>query len=307
MEKMGFVPRPPEVRPGPRVKNETGIKTGQLILLYSYINEVAANSSPSTMLLSRGVQSSLAESGMNMLVGFVDNHTSMPPSLGNGAVDGIILVGNDPPRSLDKVLRKHTIVGVFSNLQQFWGDCVHIDNEAVCQMAVEYLLSRGHRHIALLDAYPRRRINTIRAELFSREASRAGLTVQIILSDLEAVDSSGHSTDFVFDTKNLVNRLFEFSPVPTGLFIPGDMFISSLYPELVARKDRFSGDFDIVTLNQHRSSLSGLDPCPMVIDCKPEYIGKRAVQQLFWRLQHLDDPQQTILIRPGPITMQNTT
>ena len=301
MKKMGFVPRPRNARPGPRVKDETGINAGQLMLLYSYINETTANSSPATMLLVRGIQSALTEMGMNMLVGFVDEDTKMPPALGNGAVDGIILVGNDPPRSLNKVLKKHTIVGVFSNLQRFWGDCVHIDNEALCQIAVKYLLSRGHRHVALLDIYPQRHVNTVRAELFCKEANRVGLTAQIILSDSEVIDQSGHAIDFVFDTKNLVDRLFEFSPVPTGLFIPGDMFISSLYQELIVRKAQFDDNFDIVTVNQHRPSLRDLDPCPVIIDCKPDYIGSRACHQLLWRLRHLDDPQQTILVKPSPL------
>ena len=146
-------------------------------------------------------------------------------------------------------------------------------------------------------------VHKIRAELFCKEANRVGLEARIILSDSEAVDSSGHPTDFVFDTENLIGRLFEFSPVPTGLFIPGDMFISSLYHELTVRKAQFGSDFDIVTLNQHRPSLKGLDPCPAIIDCKPDYIGSRACQQLLWRRLHPDDPQQTILVKPTLLSM----
>ena len=43
-------------------------------------------------------------------------------------------------------------------------------------------------------------------------------------------------------------------------------------------------DVELMSCNNERSILAGLDPSPLSIDICPEEIGHRAVEQLRWRV-----------------------
>ncbi|MCF7974969.1 MAG: hypothetical protein K9N55_14220, partial [Phycisphaerae bacterium] len=58
-------------------------------------------------------------------------------------------------------------------------------------------------------------------------------------------------------------------------------------------------DLEIISCNNETSLLAGLAPRPISIDIQPETIGKKAVEQLRWRILHPDDESQiTIEVSP---------
>ena len=301
MVKMGFVPRPVHERPGPRPKMNNRIKTGQVMLLHSYITESTATRAPASIMLSNGIQAELARRELNMLVSIFDHSDQkVPHALLNRAVDGVIIVGHDPSLSVENILKGYPVVGAFSNLERFWGDCVHIDNEAVSKMAVKYLVERGHEQIALIDPYPRLHVNLLRAEYFCKAAKEASAKAVTILSSEGAINGTGKAVEFSFNAQSLIDRVLDVLPNVSGFFVPGDMFVSMVYQELVNRKGQFTKNFDVISVNQHPMlSMKSLEHRPVIIDCKPGFVGRRAVEQLFWRLENPDEPQQTILIKPS--------
>ena len=54
ISETGYVPRSVHARPGPRVKSNNDIKTGQVMLLHSYVTQGTATSAPASIMLSRG-------------------------------------------------------------------------------------------------------------------------------------------------------------------------------------------------------------------------------------------------------------
>ena len=62
---------------------------------------------------------------------------------------------------------------------------------------------------------------------------------------------------------------------------------------------RIDRDLEIISCNNETSLLAGLEPHPVSIDIQPEKIGKKAVEQLRWRLLHPDEEDQiTIEVSP---------
>ena len=67
------------------------------------------------------------------------------------------------------------------------------------------------------------------------------------------------------------------------------------------------GKTEIISCNNERPYLVGLSPKPAVIDIRVESIGRRGVEQLLWRLQHLEVPERVIAtIEPFIVTTERT-
>jgi DNA-binding LacI/PurR family transcriptional regulator len=62
---------------------------------------------------------------------------------------------------------------------------------------------------------------------------------------------------------------------------------------------RIGRDLEIISCNNETSLLAGLEPRPVSISIQPETIGKKAVEQLRWRILHPDEESQiTIEVSP---------
>ena len=86
----------------------------------------------------------------------------------------------------------------------------------------------------------------------------------------------------------LVARLLEQDPVPTGLFLPYDLLTALVYRHLQRSGVRVGRDLETVSCNNQPTCLAGLTPRPATIDVGAETIGTRAVEQLLWRVRYPD-------------------
>ena len=86
---------------------------------------------------------------------------------------------------------------------------------------------------------------------------------------------------------------------PTGMFVTCDALTAKIYPILRNMGIQIGRDLEIVSCNNETSLLAGLEPRPVSIDIQPEQIGRKAVEQLRWRLLHPDEEDQiTIEVSP---------
>jgi LacI family transcriptional regulator len=68
-----------------------------------------------------------------------------------------------------------------------------------------------------------------------------------------------------------------------------------VYPLLKRLGVKIGTDVKVVSCNNERSILAGLDPMPASIDLCPEDIGRRAVEQLRWRITNPNDSSKIII------------
>lgn len=94
----------------------------------------------------------------------VDAHNSsleVPRLINDGSVDGLLLVGNYVDEKLNQALQQRNIptilVDAYCGSGQF--DSVVNENEEGAYLAVEYLVRRGHRHIAFVGSFPDTRLS----------------------------------------------------------------------------------------------------------------------------------------------------
>jgi len=242
------------------------------------------------------VENTLAGMGFNLILGKLNESGRLPPSVANGRVDGLLLYGYPPPRQHMSRLSKLPCVWLLSarSPRGYWGDRIEPDNEAIGRIAAEHLVSKGHKHIAMLNLSPDHMGYEVRTRAFIETAQ----TTHGIKAD-EVVDGQIESAmpfTAAFDemqVKQIVARLLAMETMPTGLFVPRDSLTVMVYHELRAQGIEPGRDIEIVSCN-NEPVLSGLDPRPATIDLRPEVIGKQAVEQLSIRIQKPNDPVSVV-------------
>jgi LacI family transcriptional regulator len=97
----------------------------------------------------------------------------------------------------------------------------------------------------------------------------------------------------------LVDRLLALSPRPTGLFAWADMLTAALYPCLHRRGLQPGREISVVSCNNEWPLLFGLWPRPAVVDIQGAKVGRRAVEQLLWRIPNRREPRAVLLLEPA--------
>ncbi len=176
-----------------------------------------------------------------------------------------------------------------------WGDQVMPDSYTIGELAADYLVKRGHRHVAFLnldgDHWPLR----LYQQAFLAAAQILGVQIDsVVLSGPPNASDywAGHNPAKV---ETLVSQFMSLSPRPTGCFVADDMQIALIQPALQSAGVAIGpSKLELVSCNNERPYLIGLNPRPAVIDIRTESIGRRGVEQLLWRLEHSNVPERVV-------------
>ena len=299
MQRLRYVP--PAKRRGPKPK-ASGVRTGSVGMLFVGETPTLATS-PVMALVLHAIQDELAARGFNLTLGQVTAAGDLPPNITGGHVDGLFMHGPPPSRDVQRQLSRYSAcVWLLSQRRQrgYWGDRVSPDNGQIGALAAKYLIDRGHACIASVNCDPSHFGFVTRAQSFQEVASEAGVPVKTFADNGNAIPIGEGEPDHVqaqFDA--LIDQMVSADgPKPTGLFVPRDTLTIRMCRALSRRGLRPGRDIEIVSCD-NIPALDALDPRPATIDVRPNDIGRRAVDQLLWRIDHRDAPMNVVtLIEP---------
>jgi len=304
MKEMGYVPKPPAQRRGPRRARDTGFKTGNIAFLTSSESLKILSNSPIMANVLHGIEEALAAHGMSMVQGAAGAKRPLPPIVAKGGVDGVIVWPHLDDVSSDTIetLRAYKLVYVMSGAhERLSADRVCVNHGEVGRMAANHLASQGHQRLAYVT--PSSLISRI--NLCDRWTAFMALAKEHGLCARQCVIEQSHFDLLEIDQDRdlLIHRtLEEFltqGEGPTGMFVTCDALTAKIYPILKDLGIRIGRDLEIISCNNETSLLAGLEPRPASISIQPETIGKKAVEQLRWRILHPDEESQiTIEVSP---------
>lgn len=309
MKEMGYVPKPPAQRRGPRRARDIGFKTGNVAFLTSSESLKILTSSPIMANVLHGIEEALAANGMSMVQGAVGAKRALPPIVAKGGVDGVIVWPHldDVPSDVIEILRAYKLVYVMSGAhERLSADRVCVNHGEVGRMAAKYLVDKGHQTIAYVT--PSSLISRI--NLCDRWAAFSALAKEHGLSACQCVIEQSHFDLLEIDRDRdllIQKTLKEFLAQEnraTGMFVTCDALTAKIYPILKALGLQIGRDLEIISCNNETSLLAGLEPRPVSISIQAETIGKKAVEQLRWRILHPDEESQ-ITIEVSPKFLQN--
>ncbi len=304
MKEIGYVPKPPAMRRGPRRIRDAGFKTGNIAFLTSSESLKILSNSPIMANVLHGIEEALASHGMSMVQGAVGVKRPLPPIVAKGGVDGVIVWPHLDDVSSDaiEILRGYKVVYVMSGARErLSADRVRVNHGKVGRLAANYLAGKGHQTIAYVT--PSSLISRInlcdRWAAFSALAKEHGLNVRQCVIEQSHFDLMEIDRDRDLLIQKTLDQFLAQGERPTGIFVTCDALTAKIYPILKSLGIRIGRDLEIISCNNEISLLAGLEPRPVSINIQPETIGKKAVEQLRWRILHPDEESQiTIEVSP---------
>lgn len=305
MKQIGYEPPPATRRRGPRSRSQHGIRTGNVALLvFGRAHRLHAGVLAAQL---QGVTSALTQSRLNMFFAYVDEADGLPPVVTEDRVDGVLGIGRKPSDPMWTKLRRFPLVWVTSQTTPS-NDQVLPGNEAVGRLAYDYLTQRGHERLACLNPFAEYPAYRVRTQSFQFAAFQAGSKVQMLATSNAAASSpAGMSLHELEEAMTpLVAAWKATTPRATGMFVPDDLLTAIAYRSLHSHGITPGRDVEIISAANEQPYLAGLKPRPATIDVGAEVMGRRAVEQLLWRMRHPNQDRQ-VQVTIDPVLIPGET
>jgi LacI family transcriptional regulator len=96
----------------------------------------------------------------------------------------------------------------------------------------------------------------------------------------------------------LVDQALALRSRPTALFVPADSIAVQVYRALAMRGIAVGQTMSVLSVNHEHPLLDSLFPRLTTIDIHAGEIGRRAVELLFWRLEHPEAAESSLHLTP---------
>ncbi|HVU36412.1 MAG TPA: LacI family DNA-binding transcriptional regulator [Opitutaceae bacterium] len=285
-----------------------GLAVGNIAMIFFGMEDTLAHL-PVVGAAMQGIEHALAAHGRNILLANIPRGDRVPPFLAERRVDGLILKGPNQgllPAESDSELLANIAgfphVWLMGRLANARGDHCNFDTDAAGRLVAEHFHAKGHRRIAFLNPKPgQTQFEKLKIAFF---ASATRLGGEAVLLETERHDALTWPLPAMTLQEN-VNALVErwaklpAKSRPTGVFVPSDRTAVQLYSALERRDVRVGRDISVISCNNEQSLLMDLNPVPTTVDVHAEFIGRRTVDQLLWRMQHPRETQSVqVLVEP---------
>ncbi|HEY2760620.1 MAG TPA: LacI family DNA-binding transcriptional regulator [Pirellulales bacterium] len=260
---------------------------------------------PSVSDAIHGVDSKLKELGANLLLVEIPRADHLPSALARNRIDGLLLKGalfgdllHAGDAALFERLAQIPSVWFLGQPEGAWGDVVQSNDREIGRLAARHFYEHGHRRLAFLSPTPLETTSAQRQSAFQWYARLLGVDVVSILGSPGDLELPFMPVDATEDVDALIDQLLTLKPRPTALFVPSDAVAAMAYRALAKRNLQVGRDLSLIGCNNETTLLTGLYPSLTTIDIHAGNIGRRAVQQLIWRLTHRDDPVNDVSLQP---------
>lgn len=247
-----------------------------------------------------GVERAVSDVNLTLIYAKSNSIQSLPPQVLDGKVDGLILTGFRPRE--DVVERLAGIPSVWLSSHHEHDHAIVLGgNETIGRMATDYLIGRGHKDLAVVNALSGHPALETRCEFFEYYAERLGCrSVQSFTLESDRDASADTFEDLVGEMKNLLDQMLGSRTRPSGLFVPLDSEVAIAYEHLYSRGVEIGKELEIIGCDNDQMALMGLYPKPATIEIGAFAMGRRAVQELVWKLENPSEKTQLVRVSIEP-------
>lgn len=253
--------------------------------------------------LTRGIEDCCRRAGYSVFLCNCDDdlqrQSHYVQTLLQRRVDGLLLaVATGEASELEQALRqvRTPLVVVERALPGHLTDLVRVDNTAGARLAVEHLLSLGHRHIACLAGPARFEVSRARVAGWRQALAAAGIEPDPAwLQEGDFGTADGH---------RLAHRLLARGGI-SAMFASNDLFALGALRAAAERGVHVPGalsviGFDGIDLGQF------LHPALSSVGYPIRQLGERAASVLIERIQHPDARAREVVLAPQLILREST-
>lgn len=248
----------------------------------------------------QGIEIILSGSGRNLVFANIPNGDRVPPFISENRVEGLILKGPNrgllPSTKESELLRqvyRFPHIWLMGKLDNAIGDHCNFDTTKVAQLALDHFREKGHRRVAFMNPKPgQTQFEKVKRSFLSYAPN---FDIEVTLLELEQQDAPQWPLPAITQPENVDQLAEEWSKTPktkraTAIFVPSDRTAVQLYSALERRNLRAGRDVSVISCNNEASLVTPLHPGLTSVDVHAEAVGRRAVDQLLWRIEHRNEP-----------------
>ncbi|MCL4395381.1 MAG: LacI family transcriptional regulator [Chloroflexi bacterium] len=282
--------------------NSRAVRLSTLGMIVKSEPSVPSEANPFYSKVIVGIEEACRHDGINLMfsrlpVDANNRPTEVPAMLNSDVIDGLLMVGTFVDETITWISTKHTpplvLVDAYSDTESF--DAVVSDNFRAAYQAVEYLLSRGHRHIALIGgeacSYPSLR-DRRNGYLRALKENEIGDTY---VAEFNINQSHGHSE---------TTQLLKEHPLITALFgINDEVAVTAMHAAQELGRV-VPQDLSVIGYDDTYLAVKSAPPLTtMHVDIVS--MGRAAVQMLNFRLDNPNAARITLTIHPTLIERES--
>ncbi len=247
---------------------------------------------PTIAAAINGAEAALSEVGSEFRLFHVPHPNDPPPTLKNLSLDGVILHG--PLQGNALISLKSKLLQMLQELPAVWvvgrpqgcrGDAVVSNDYGTGTAAAEYLVERGHRHLAIVNPKPDHVLFIRREDGFIARARRLGAKVSCFCQPPDEGWQLPLTPPLhVEAVQRLVDQVLDAQPRPTAIFAVADSVATLVYRALGVRGVKIGEEMSVISGNNDRALIAALHPSLTTFDIHAEQLGRLAVRQLANRL-----------------------
>ncbi|MEQ8821364.1 MAG: LacI family DNA-binding transcriptional regulator [Sumerlaeia bacterium] len=222
--------------------------------------------------------------GYKVLLGDSDETISVESehlkAMTDGSVDGLIIAPLSTDANIahygDLIERGFPLVMLDTNLPGVKASCVRVDNRLGGEMAVDYLVEKGHRRIAFVSGDTTFQTNRLRYEGYCQGLQKHGLPLRepYLVPNQEFLEEQGFCG---------VERLMALAEPPTAIFATSDLTAMGCIRAATAQGCRVPED--VAVLGFDNLKISAHLGIPLTTVGQPrEEIGRQAVDLLLAKI-----------------------
>jgi LacI family transcriptional regulator len=281
-------------RRAPMATSEEATLQGKNIALVLLGMDRSLETLPVVAAAIHGAESAVAEAGGNLLLADSPDLSRAPAWLGREQIHGVILKGALQGDTIGKTrnafldtLRELPGIWLLGKPEGCWGDVAGSDDLLIGRIAADHLIDRGHRQLAFVNPKADHVTFGRRQAGFVFRAQERQIDVRLYVgTSRDQCTLPLQRASEVECVQALVDRVLEDAVRPTAIFCPGDSIAALVYRALAHRKVLVGHEISLISSNNEASLIASLYPSLTTIDVHARTIGRRAVDQLTWRMSH---------------------
>jgi LacI family transcriptional regulator, galactose operon repressor len=250
-----------------------------------------------------GVERIIYRHGMNLIMVGKSQMKRFPALIKQTRPVGALWLSDGsqyPQQVLAWMLENPTVQLLHNNPRNSWSDMIEYSNSRVGELAADYFLARGHKHVAFFNLSFNHPPAAERKQAFIEKFEAAGGQV-IDLSPTAPLESD---MACLREAERLISKMLECDSLPTGIFGAADAMTCIAHHVLREHGVEPMKDIDILSCDNTKYYMEQMTPRPATIDIGFELIGERALEMLCWRVnnpgrrQNITQVIEPIIIEP---------
>jgi LacI family transcriptional regulator len=257
----------------------------------------------------QGIENTLSLHGRSLMLANIPQGDRVPHFLLENRVEGLILKG--PNQGLLPAVEDCELLRHIYRFPHVWlmgrpfnavGDHCNFDTDAAARLVVEHLRAKGHHRIAYLNPKPGQNQFERLKDAFFAIARRDGCEATLLETPPPEKLEWPLPAITLQENVNLLLGRWMAQPSKrraTALFVPADRTAVQLYAALARHGLHAGTDVSVVSCNNEKPLHADLHPALTTVEVHADAVGRRAVEQLLWRIRHPHEPvAEQVLLEP---------